>query len=68
MCAMQYRVTIRGHLSTWFCRSFDGLDAEHVGGDTVLVGDIRDASALYGLVERCRDLGLELVGLEQVRR
>jgi hypothetical protein len=67
MCRVEYRVTIRGHLSSWFCRSFDGLEAQHVDGDTVLVGEISDASALYGLIERLRDLGLELVGLEQVR-
>ena len=31
---------------------------------TVLVGEIRDQSHLYSVLERVRSLGLELVGVE----
>jgi hypothetical protein len=32
----------------------------------VLVGDIRDQSHLYGVLDRVRNLGLELVSVESV--
>jgi hypothetical protein len=35
-------------------------------GSTVLVGTLRDQAELYGLVDRLRDFGLELVRLEEV--
>jgi hypothetical protein len=65
---VEYRFTIHGRLSERFCGAFAGLTVEHVDGHTALVGELADSSALYGLIERFRDLGLELVGLEQVQR
>jgi hypothetical protein len=35
-------------------------------GSTVLVGKLRDQAELYGLVDRLRDFGLELLRLEEV--
>jgi hypothetical protein len=32
--------------------------------DTVFSGEIRDQSQLYGLLDRVRDLGLELVSVQ----
>jgi hypothetical protein len=34
------------------------------GADTVFTGEVRDQSQLYGLLDRVRDLGLELVSVE----
>jgi len=31
----------------------------------VLVGDVRDQAHLYGLLDRLRDFGIELVAVEQ---
>jgi hypothetical protein len=31
----------------------------------VLVGDVRDRAHLYGLLDRLRDFGIELVAVEQ---
>jgi hypothetical protein len=36
-------------------------------GQTVLVGEIRDQSHLYGILDRVRSLGLELVSVEPFR-
>jgi hypothetical protein len=33
---------------------------------TVLVGEVRDQAHLFGLLDRGRDLGLELVAVEPV--
>jgi hypothetical protein len=44
--------------------AFDGMILESAAGQTVLVGEIRDQSHLYSVLERVRSLGLELVGVE----
>jgi hypothetical protein len=33
-------------------------------GETVLVGEIRDQADLYGLLDRLRDFGIDLVAVE----
>lgn len=59
-----YRIRIRGALSARFADSFDSmrLDAEH--GDTVLSGVCVDTSALFGVLDQLRDLGLDLLDIQ----
>ena len=59
-----YRITIRGRLSERFAATFDGLRLEPGPDRTVLAGVCVDSSALYGVLDRVRDLGLELIALE----
>ena len=61
-----YRVTIRGSISEHLASAFEGMRVEPGEGSTVLVGTLRDQAELYGLVDRLRDFGLELVRLEEV--
>jgi hypothetical protein len=61
-----YRIIVRGRLSDRFADSFDGLAITSAGGTTVLAGELRDATALWGVLNRLRDLGIELVRLEEV--
>jgi hypothetical protein len=63
----RYRVLVRGTLSERFASAFEGMTLEAVGGTTALVGEIRDQAQLYGVLDRLRDFGLELVGVEEVR-
>ena len=60
----RYRITVRGRLTERLGSAFDGLSLEPGHGHTVLVGEIRDQSHLYGVLDRVRNLGLELVSLE----
>jgi hypothetical protein len=61
-----YRLTVRGRLSARFAGVFGRLRLEPGRpGETVLVGELRDSAELYGVIERLRDLGLELVRLER---
>ncbi len=46
--------------------AFDGMALEHGPGQTVLVGDVRDQAHLYGLLDRLRDFGIDLVAVEPV--
>ncbi len=61
-----YRIIVRGRLSERFVSAFDGMTLEPKQGDTALVGRIVDQGQLYGMLERLRDFGLELVGLERL--
>jgi hypothetical protein len=40
------------------------MTLESAAGQTVLVGQIRDQSHLYSVLDRVRSLGLELVSVE----
>jgi hypothetical protein len=59
-----YRIVLRGRLSERFASAFDGMALECAPDQTVLVGEIRDQAHLYGLLDRLRDFGIELVAVE----
>jgi hypothetical protein len=61
----RYRIVVRGRLSERFAATFSGMTLEPGNGETALVGDVRDQSQLYGLLDQLRDFGLELVSIEQ---
>jgi hypothetical protein len=44
--------------------AIEGMRLETGAAETVFTGEIRDQSQLYGLLDRVRDLGLELVSVE----
>jgi hypothetical protein len=62
--ALQYRITVKEYLDASWSTWFDGLTITHdTDGTTTLAGSIRDQSALYGLIDKARDLGLTLVAV-----
>jgi hypothetical protein len=63
-----YRIVVRGRMSERFASGFTGMAVEPCDGATALVGDIVDQSQLFGLLERVRSLGLELIRVEVVCR
>ena len=61
----RYRIVLQGRLSERFAATFDGMTLEQRPDQgTVLVGDVRDQAHLYGLLDRLRDFGIELVAVE----
>jgi hypothetical protein len=59
-----YEVRVRGPASV---RLLESLCAEvDMQADTVLHGTIEDQAALHGLLDRIRDIGLEIVDIRQV--
>jgi hypothetical protein len=60
----RYRIVLRGRLSERFATAFDGMALEAGPSQTVLVGEVRDQAHLYGLLDRLRDFGIELVAVE----
>ncbi len=59
-----YRITIRGVLTDRLAAAFEPLSLTVTDGRTVLSGVCVDSAALYGMLDRLRDLGLELLGVE----
>jgi hypothetical protein len=59
-----YRICIRGRVSERLGSALEGMSADVGLTNTVFIGEVRDQSQLYGLLDRVRDLGLELVSVE----
>ncbi|HTX78752.1 MAG TPA: hypothetical protein VMC62_03750, partial [Longilinea sp.] len=57
---------VRGHLDRGRSDWFEGLEITFTNGDTLLTGRIQDQTALYSLLDKMRDLGLELISVEQL--
>jgi len=60
-----YRICIKGHLDKHWMRWFEGLSvSQQPNGETVISGEM-DQSALHGILNRIRDLGLELISVQR---
>ncbi len=59
-----YEIRIMGHLGTRYAAWFDGLAIAHGSdGSTIIHGPVADQAALYGLLQKARDLGLSLISV-----
>ena len=59
-----YQIRIKGHLGESWLRWFEGLDISPLPeGGTVISGEM-DQSALHGVLNRIRDLGLALISVQ----
>ena len=56
-----YVITVRGVAGPWVRAAFADVAMSAVGDTTVLRRDGTDQAALYGLLNRIQDLGLELL-------
>ncbi|HEY4624567.1 MAG TPA: hypothetical protein VIH01_01025 [Blastococcus sp.] len=56
-----YRITVEGVLTDRFAAAFEPLSIAGADGVTVLSGVCVDSAALYGVLDRLRDLGVELL-------
>ncbi len=66
---LQVEIRFKGQINEQWSEWFDGLNISHSDDDeTLLSGLVADQSALYGILARLRDLGLELssVGSEEI--
>jgi hypothetical protein len=65
---VRYEIRVEGHLSETLARSFHEHAWDHVlmAGQTVLFGPVVDEAHLYGLLARCRSLGLRVVEMRQL--
>ncbi|MDQ1427236.1 MAG: hypothetical protein QOK39_712 [Acidimicrobiaceae bacterium] len=65
--AGRYEIRLKGRLDIRWAAWFDGLSFTHESdGTTVIHGIVADQSALHGLLQKVRDLGLPLVSVIQI--
>lgn len=65
--AGRYEIRLAGHLDAHWAAWFNGLTvSREADGTTVISGPIVDQSALHGLLQRVRDLGLPLVSVTRL--
>jgi len=61
---LKIEIHFKGQIGEQWLKWFDGLTISHPGDDeTVLFGPVVDSSALYGIITRLRDLGLQLISM-----
>ncbi len=57
-------IHFKGRINRQWSEWFGGLTICHtVGDETVLTGPVADQAALYGIISRIRDLGLQLISV-----
>lgn len=65
----QVEIRLEGHLDERWSEWLDGFTLFHAdNGDTILTGEVKDQAALYGLISKLRDLGVELVSVNFTRQ
>jgi hypothetical protein len=63
----RYEIRLQGHLDARWGAWFDGLTLTHDSdGTTIIHGPVTDQAALYGLLQKTRDLGLPLISVSYV--
>ena len=64
---MAFQVRIKGHLGDDWTDWFGGMTITlEENGDTLLTGPVPDQAALFGLLRRVRDLGMQLISINRV--
>lgn len=62
-----YEIRIKGHLDETWADWLDGMAISHLeNGETLLTGSLPDQSALHGVLNRLRDLGIQLISVNPV--
>ncbi len=60
----RYQIRVRGTLESHWSGWFAGLTiTTEADGNTLLAGPLADQAALYGVINRLRDLGLTLLAV-----
>ena len=63
----RYEIRLKGQLEDRWAAWFDGLTlTHHSDGTTTIHGLVVDQSALHGLLQRVRDVGLPLISVTRV--
>ncbi|GAA1006014.1 hypothetical protein STXM2123_1953 [Streptomyces sp. F-3] len=63
---MRYEIRVDGQMSETLAKAFPELDHVVMSGQTVLFGPVVDEAHLYGLLARCRSLGLRVLEMRRV--
>ena len=60
-----YQICLEGILDKRWLRWFDGLEVKINNDDQTIIHGVFDQSALHGLLNRIRDLGVTLISVQR---
>lgn len=60
------KIKIKGHLDSSWKDWFDGLEIIKEDVHTILRGDAKDEAYIYGVLNKIRDLNLNLLSVEKI--
>ena len=62
----QVEIRVKGQIDQHWSEWFEGLAITHTEeGETVLTGTVVDEAAMYGLLSKLRDFGLQLLSVNR---
>jgi hypothetical protein len=61
-----YRIVVRSELSDRYACAFEGMEMEAKNGQTILTGEVKDQSHLFGILARLNALGLVLLSVRSL--
>ena len=62
-----YEIRLEGIVDSLWAEWFGGMTMTYMNGtETILIGELQDQTALHGILERIRDLGLNLISVRRV--
>jgi len=62
---LHYNICVKGHPDPRWLSLFEGLAIIQMPNDETNISGAMDQSALYGVLNRIRDLGLELISVQR---
>jgi hypothetical protein len=62
---IKYRIVVHGEFGDLLSAAFADVAVSRRSGDTVLEAEVPDQQGLYGLIDRLRDHGVDLVTLSR---
>ncbi len=62
-----YEIRVQGCIGSAWADWFGGLTITQVEDESIIVGQVRDQAALFGLLNRVRDLGLMLIAVNRTQ-
>ena len=62
----RYQIKVKEHLGSQWSDWFDGMTIASEGGLRTITGEVADQAALYGLLIKVRDLGLNLISVNRI--
>lgn len=63
----RFRIWVTGRLGAEFTDGIDGLNQQYADGATMLIGELADQSRIHGVLDRLRNLGVEVLRFETWR-
>jgi len=63
----RYRIVVRGEFGDLLSSAFGEMTAQPHLGTTIMTADVADLSEFYGVLDRLRDFGIELVSVNEVQ-